>query len=57
MSALKTLLISASLAIALLILAGCTVRGGWPRFLRPGESWGWSGPAPNTNTWHAVTNR
>jgi hypothetical protein len=25
-------------------LAGCTVRGGWPRFLRPGEAPGWHGP-------------
>ncbi len=24
--------------ILLLALAGCTVRGGWPRFLRPGEA-------------------
>lgn len=30
-------------SLLLVTLAGCTVRGGWPRFLRPGESWGWHG--------------
>lgn len=25
------------------LLAGCTIRGGWPRFLRPGEAPGWQG--------------
>jgi len=35
------------LALLLVGLSGCTVRGGWPRFLRPGESPGWSGPKPD----------
>lgn len=26
-----------SLVLMLIVLTGCTVRGGWPRFLRPGE--------------------
>lgn len=35
------------LAFALLCLTGCTVRGGWPRFLRHGEAPGWDGPKPD----------
>lgn len=37
-----------------LFFTGCTVRGGWPRFLRSGESPGWDAPKPDalpkTNT-------
>jgi hypothetical protein len=32
--------------LLLLLMAGCTVRGGWPRFLRPGETPGWHTPSP-----------
>ncbi len=39
--------------IALALLIGCTVRGGWPRFLRAGESPGWNGPQPD----NVVTNK
>lgn len=33
-----------------IVMAGCTVRGGWPRFLRWGEAPGWSGPKPDKIT-------
>lgn len=35
------------IVLLLLVLTGCTVRGGWPRFLRKGEAWGWNGPKPD----------
>jgi hypothetical protein len=49
---LKTMKWVVYLLLIILTCAGCTVRGGWPRFLRHGESPGWSGPKPNPYTWN-----
>ena len=37
-------------ALLLALLTGCTVRGGWPRFVRQGEAMGWHGPPPDVST-------
>lgn len=54
----NTILLFLSLLIA---LTGCTVRGGWPRFLRPGEAPGWHAPTayeiPATNGLSATERR
>jgi hypothetical protein len=41
-------LIAAIIILTAIAITGCTVRGGWPRFLRWGESPGWNGPKSNS---------
>lgn len=38
MGILAAFAVAGLLALLLIAFSGCTVRGGWPRFLRPGEA-------------------
>ena len=48
---IMALLIAAFFFVVIIsLLTGCTVRGGWPRFVRPGETPGWHAPSPPAPT-------